>query len=312
MEMDKGSGLPAFNFPVVAWAPEAATGDPCDDGLRELHAPPDVTTIYFPEIERRLGWMFVDAEGRCWESVSSRVTGRADAWWTRSLPEWLHHPRYRLALIFEERAPMSFDQVKSRLFASVRANPECYGYDSRRARLEEIRAANSLRDLIKTEEQRAIDRLEPPPLWWQWLFWEGRCSRPAFFVAGVSSCAAVWVAVSPLRMAMPWFLLIVIATAVLAFSAVVRRLHDLSRTGWWIAVWGFFSLSCALAHDHARDPGLKSLAAAIWQAATLCALGFVALAPGTRGPNRYGFARRQSNERAGGDDGGSLPEGAQG
>lgn len=283
--------LPEFSFPVVAWAPAPATGDPYDDGTREILTRRDLTTIDFPESDLRLGWTFVDAKGRCWEAVSSKVTGRADGWWARLLPKWIHHPRYKLAVIYEERPPVPFDQVKSRLFAAVTQNPQAYGDYHGQDRRAELRAAKRLSDLIKSEEARAIERLEPSASWWQWLFWEGRCSRLTFMIAGAVSATAVSLDVA-WRVPMPTFLIILLLSWWLALSAVIRRLHDLRRTGWWIATWLLFSFACAEIHDRFDDPSFKAMAAIVWQVATIGALGFFAVAPGARRPNRYGFAPR--------------------
>ena len=287
----KGALQPPFTFPAVAWAPEPGTGSPCDDGIRELLTPRDLTSIYFPETDLRLGWTFVDAEGRCWKAVSSRVTGRADPWWTRALPKWLHHPRYRLDVVYAERPPVPFDKVKTRLFAAVSANPQAYGGDYGRSRREELRAAGSLRDLIKSHEELAIARLQPSAWWKGLLLWEGRCSRLTFLTAGAVVATLMWFAIA-WRLPMPSFLIILLLGFSYAMSVIVRRLHDLRRTGWWTAIWLLFNMVCAQIHDSAQDPTIKATAAVLWQAATMAALAFLAVAPGTRGANRYGFAPR--------------------
>jgi uncharacterized membrane protein YhaH (DUF805 family) len=284
--------LPAFSFPVVAWAPEPATGDPADDGTREFLSLRDLTTSYFPQSDLRLGWTFVDAEGNCWTAASSQVAGRADAWWKRALPRWIHSPAYRLAFEFAERPPMAFDKVKGRLLAAVSANPQAYrGYAHQRR--QELRAAESLHDLIKSDEARAIERLTPVSLWWQWLFWEGRCSRLMF--AGVSAAilTASWLAIPRFHLSMPALLAVLVSVSILSLSAVVRRLHDIGRTGWWLGTWFLVNMLCAVVHDSAENVAVKAAAAYAWQTATLAALAFLALWPGTRGPNRYGHSKRQ-------------------
>lgn len=297
----KNAALPLFTFPVVAWAPEPATGSPCDDGTRELLTPPDLTSIYFPETDLRLGWTFVDAEGRCWEAVSSRVAGRADPWWMRALPKWLHHPKYRLEVVYAERPPLPFHKVKSRLFAAVTANPQAYGGDWGASRRKELRAAESLRDLIQSQEQRAIAQLKPSASWWQWVFWEGRCSRLTFLTAGTVVATAIWFTLA-WRVQMPAFLVILLLCSGFGISAIVRRLHDLRRTGWWVATWLLFNFVCAQIHDSAEDPAIKATAAVLWQAATMAALGVLAVAPGTPGPNRYGFAPHRERGHGAGTD----------
>jgi uncharacterized membrane protein YhaH (DUF805 family) len=283
------SQLPVFVFPVIAWTPHPATGEAGDDGTRSFLALDDVTITYMPESDLRLGWTFVDAEGRCWEAVSSRVIGRAEAWWARWWPGWFYDRKYRLAMDFAERPPITFDGVKTRLHAGVTANPQAYrGYT--RQRRNELGSAQSLRDLIKSEETLAIERLRPEPLWWQWLFAEGRCSRLTF--VGVMAVltvlvALVWLVIVWRQLPAPALLLILVLS-LMSLSAVVRRLHDLRRSAWWIAAWFLFSFLCAFVHDTASIPAVKMVAASTWQITTLCVLAFLALAPGTRGPNRYG------------------------
>ena len=166
-------GLPSFSYPVIAWAPEPATGDPGDDGTRSFLAAREVVTTYFPDSDLRQGWTFVDREGRSWEAVSSTVTGRAD-WWSYLFPRWLLTPAYRLALEFEERPSIPFDAVKTRLHLAVTANPQIVGYA--RDRRAELRAAKDLGDLIKSDEALAIERLQPSS-WWDWIAGTGRCPR---------------------------------------------------------------------------------------------------------------------------------------
>jgi uncharacterized membrane protein YhaH (DUF805 family) len=282
-----GSKLPHFAFPVVAWAPEPATGRADDDGTREFLAPHEVTSTYFPDSDLRLGWTFVDAEGRCWEAVSSHVTGRADAWCTWWLPRWLYNRKYRLALDFAERPPMSFDAVRTRLHAAVTANPQAYrGWAGKRRK--ELRSAESLHDLIKSEETRAIERFQPTTLWWQWLLGEGRCSRRAFLAIFATLIAATWLATLWLKIPAPALLIVLLPFVLWWVSATVQRVHDLGRSIWWMAVWAPFSILCALVHDTASVSAVKAVAASTWQISTLCLLAFLALAPGTRGPNRYG------------------------
>ncbi len=291
-----GADPASFSFPVIAWAPEPATGDPFDDGTREILTLRDLTTIYFPETDLRLHWTFVDAEGRSWEAVSSRVVGRADAWWTRALPKWLYHPRYRLALEFAERPPAPFDKVKSRLFAAVTANPEAYrdGYGADRRK--QLRGAKSLSDLIKSEEALAIERLEPSALGWQWLLWEGRCSRLGFLIA-LAGIVGAWVAMGWIGFKLLLFLATLIASGAFGMSAIVRRLHDLRLSGWWMVPWFAWTFFCAEIHDIARDTGGPIVAGWLWWIPNLFILGFLALWPGTPGPNRYGFASRGDSSR---------------
>lgn len=291
--MSGGSGATeyGFVFPVIAWAPEPVTGDACDDGTRGFLTARDVVTTCFPDDDRRLGWTFVDVEGRSWEAVSSRVIGRADPWWARALPKWLWHPRYRLALDFEERPSMPFDAVKTRLFSAVSANPRYYR-EYARDRRDELRAAENLNDLVMSAEARAIRELRPTPLWSQWLFWEGRCSRITFVGFTAAFLTAAWVGVSWLRLP-PLVLLTTLGLGLLLWiSTLVRRLHDLRLTGWWSMAWLVASFPSAVIVDSISDPTVKAGAAATWQIATLVALAFLALAPGTRGPNRYGLSRR--------------------
>lgn len=300
------SQLPAFAFPVMAWAPEPATGDIGDDGIREFRTPGDVATTYMPESDLRLGWTFVDVEGRCWEVVSSQVIDSAYPSWTRATHGWIGEPRYRLALEFAERPPMAFDAVKSRLFAAVKANAQFYRFD-RRGRLQELRDAQSLRDLIKTEDElaaereaHAIARLSSQALWWQWLFWEGRCSRRSFLAGFVVVCTAIWLVVDVLKLQMPMFLIILIGCLVLGMSMVVRRLHDLRLSAWWTALWFVWSFLCGSIHDLARDTGGPIVAGWLWWISNVFIFGCLALWPGTRGPNRYGHSRQGARQIAGG------------
>lgn len=294
MTMTAVGELPAFSYPVIAWAPQAASGDPTDDATRAFTDPREVVTTYFPESDLRLGWTFVDVEGRCWEAVASRVAGRGDPWWTQALPKWIYSPKYRLAFEFVERTPMSFDAVKSRLHLAVISNPEHWRGHSRYRR-KELGAANSLRDLVKSDEALAIEGLERPSLWRQWLAWEGRCSRLMFVIAtAMVFVGEGWLLSASQIVFFPIWLAAVWAGIGLMISAVMLRLHDLRRSGWWTLSWVAFTAVCAWGHGNGGDGPFPGVAGPVWQSLTLVCLGVLAVWPGTRGPNRYGFAPRAS------------------
>ncbi len=285
--------LPSFIFPVVAWAPEPATGDPFDDGTREFLKTRDVATIYFPKSDLRLGWTFVDAQGRSWEVVSSHVRGRADARWTWVLPDWIYHPRYRLVYEFVERPPVSFDAVKSRLFAAVTANPQAYPGDYAWSRRRQLRGAGSLADLIKPEEALAIERLEPTALWWQWLMFEGRASRLAF-LAAFAGLLALWLAILWIGLNELTFVSMALVSGAFGMSAIIRRMHDLGLSGRWVVPWFVWTWLCGSIHDVFRDTGGPLIAGWLWWIPNLCIFGLLVLWPGTRGVNRYGYAGRKA------------------
>lgn len=284
-------GLPNFSYPVVAWAPEPATGDPGDDGTRSFVGPREVVTTYFPESDLRQGWIFVDREGRSWEAVSSTVTGRAN-WWSRLVPRLLFNPAYRLALEFENRPPVSFDAVKTRLHLAVTANPQIVGYAPHRR--AELRAANDLADLIKSDEALAIERLQPSS-WWDWIAGTGRCPRRWFVVVGCAiAFAASWLLGASTMVPFPIWLGSIMALVALTLSLIVRRLHDLRLAGRWIVVWFPISMVSAFVYERAQNDLLAEAAARGWQGLTVGALVLLAVWPGTRGDNRYGFGRAKS------------------
>jgi uncharacterized membrane protein YhaH (DUF805 family) len=189
-----------------------------------------------------------------------------------------------------------FGAVKSRLFAAVTANPSAYPEEYGWSRRQELRSAKRLSDLIKSEEARAIERLKPAPLWWQWLFWEGRCSRLAF-LAAVAGLVAVWRGMGLIGLTTPVFLAIVSLSGALLLSAIVRRLHDLKLSGWWMAAWWLWSWICLEIHNFAPDIGGVMIAVWLWWIPNLCIFGCLGLRPGTVGPNRYGYATRRAQRR---------------
>ena len=289
--MDKTYGLPNFSYPVVAWAPEPATGDPGDDGTRGFVGPRGVVTTYFPDSDLRQGWTFVDRDGRSWEAISSVVVGRAD-WWTRLLPGWLVTPAYRLSLEFAERSPVSFDAVKTRLHLAVTANPQIADYA--RQRRAELREARHLGDLVKSDEARAIERLGPTS-WWDWIAGTGRCPRRWFMVVGGAIVlAASWLLGASTVVPFPIWLGAIMALAALTISLIVRRLHDLRLPGWWLLSWFPISMVSAFVYERAQNDLAASFAAWTWQGLTLGALAILAMWPGTRGDNRYGRARNSA------------------
>jgi uncharacterized membrane protein YhaH (DUF805 family) len=86
-----------------------------------------------------------------------------------------------------------------------------------------------------------------------------------------------------------------LACALPSIALLVRRLHDIDRSGWWAVVQiPMYSLAVA-----GKSPlqagtllktlptGLNILAALTWAVAAILLFVFV-LTPGTEGPNRYG------------------------
>jgi uncharacterized membrane protein YhaH (DUF805 family) len=243
----------------------------------------------------------VDLQGRCWEATSSKVVGRAEPWPKSLSPQVLYDPEYRMVHEFAERAPMSFDAVKSRLFQKVRANPEFWGAATG-WKYQELREAESLRDLIRTDaelaaEQEAdvIARLRPMALWLQWLSWEGRCSRRMFVAAMALIAFWVWVA---WRTTMPTILIMLIPALSLWVSAIIRRLHDMGLSGGLIVPWWLWVFFCASIYEVLPSAGQ---AAVFWLGwiSTVCVFGALALRPGTPRPNRYGYGRRQRSVSTG-------------
>lgn len=287
------SPLPDFTFPVIALAPDTAAVDPRDSGIRAFNSVHELTRTFMPMVDTRLGWTFVDLQGRCWEATSSKVVGRAEHWPKSLLPSFFYDPQYRLVHAFAEQSPMSFDAVKSRLFAKVKANPQFWGADAG-WKFQELREAESLRDLVKTDaelaaerEAGAIERLKPEPLWWQWLSWEGRCSRRGFVAA--MALIAGWMLIA-WRTTMPTIVIMFIVALILWVSAIVRRLHDLRLSGWWVVPWWLWVQFCLSGYKFAPQWGQSALFWSGWLS-TAGLFGCLCLWPGTRGPNRYGFSR---------------------
>lgn len=294
--MTRANGdLPDFAFPLAAWSPDPATGDADDDGVREIHDVEDLTRIYFPKTDLRRGWMFVDAKGRCWEAVATRVAGRADPLWARILPEWLHARSYRLVYEFEARAPMTFDAVKTRLFAAVTANPQAYEHHQRRSRLALLREANTLRDVIKSPGEWAAERWSPTPWWSQWLSGEGRCTRLAFattlglvLISMITAFAVLGVMEADGRVLFG----VGLVAAAVVWSAVIRRQHDIGLSAWLgMGLWFVWSMVWALIHDHADASWAVTAAVRIWQATTIAAVVALAVWPGQRARNAHGPGR---------------------
>jgi len=301
----KNADLPSFTFPVVAWAPQVATGDDSDDGIRMFASLHELTRTYMPKADTRLGWTFVDARGRCWEAVSAKVIGRAEPWPKSLLPNFFRDPEYRLVFGFAERPSMSFAKVRNRLIAAIKANPRHYsggyGFDRR----NELLAAKTLEELAKPDWLKNLEARPPDPLWRQWLFWEGRASRLEFLAAfaGIVATCSIVFRIAPTA---PAVVTMVILSGAVAMSATARRLHDLRLSAWWLAPWWIWSWLCASIHDLARATGGPAVAFWLWWIPNLCVFGCLSLSPGVREANRYGFASRWGRLHHSESDGDSV------
>jgi uncharacterized membrane protein YhaH (DUF805 family) len=304
---DDYSDLPAFVFPVLAWSPDPATGVPFADGVRCFRTPRDVVTIRWLD-QQPIGWTFVDSEGRRWEVAAVRVIDRLSARLLRVFSNLIPGTEYRLAYEFMERSPTTVDEVRNRLLAAVRANPTFYRYGAGRQRRQQLLAAEQLSDLIvpeKTDEEYAIEHLQPVGFWGRWFFGEGRCSRRLFAatIAGLLALhAAIWTAwmVSPVGFVRPGriYFAILLMSAIAFGSAIIRRLHDLRRSGWWPISAFAWGMVCAVIHDVFRDTGGAIVAGWLWWTPVLCVLACLAVLPGTPGPNRYGFGSQKDRQAA--------------
>lgn len=295
------SDLPTFVFPVLAWSPNPATGVPFADGVRCFRTPRDVVTIRWLD-ERPIGWTFVDSEGRRWEVAAVRVIDRLRARLLRVFSNLIPGAEYRLAYEFMERSPTTVEEVRTRLLAAVEANPTFYRYGAGRQRRQQLLAAEQLSDLIvpeKTDEEYAIEGLQPVGFWGRWFFGEGRCSRRLFAatIAGLLALhAAIWLAymLIPKLPILPGRIYFGISLiSVIAFgAAIIRRLHDLRLSGWWLISAGAWAIVCAVIHDVFGDTGGAIVAGWLWWTPVLCVLACLAVLPGAPGPNRYGFGRQ--------------------
>jgi uncharacterized membrane protein YhaH (DUF805 family) len=289
---------------VVAWAPQVATGDEGDDGIRKLVNAHELTRTYSPT-ETRLGWTFVDSRGRCWEAVSAKVVGRAEPWPKSLLPNLLYDPQYRLDFEFIERPPMPFADIRKRLLAAIESNPRHYRWGYGAERRQELLAAETLEEVAKPDWLKSLESRPPEPLWEQWLMWQGRSSRLEF-LAGVAVFLAAWVAVLLIAPVALVVIPMVLVSGAFGLSAIVRRMHALKQSGWWIAAWLLWSFVCGSIHAVLRDTGASFVGGWLWWISNLCIFGCLALWPGTRGPNRYGFAPRKGRRRLAAGGGGSA------
>lgn len=107
----------------------------------------------------------------------------------------------------------------------------------------------------------------------------------------VAFLTAAWVGAYWLRLSPSALLVSLVPGFLLWISTLVRRLHDLRLMGWWLMAWLVLSFPFGVIVNSASEPAVTTGAAATWQIATLAALACLALAPGTRGSNRYGLAR---------------------
>lgn len=144
-----------------------ATGDAGDDGIRMFYGPKELALTYMPKVDTRLGWTFVDSRHRCWEAVSVKMLGRAKSWPMSLLPGLLYDTQYRLIFDFAERPSISFDAIRSRLLAAIRANPRHYsqGYGSERRR--ELLSAQTVEELTKPDWLKTLEASTSAPLWSQ-------------------------------------------------------------------------------------------------------------------------------------------------
>ncbi len=292
---DDYSDLPAFVFPVVAWAPDAATGVPWSEGVLYFLTPRDVVTSRWFEGDRRAGWTFVDSIGRCWEVAASRVTNLRSARLLRALSLTIYFPEHRLAYEFVECAPMTVDAVRNRLLAAVRANPKFYRWGEGKQRREQLLVAERIAEMVRREaavDGYEISRFAPMGMLEQWLTWKGRCSRRVFAV----TCAMIgvlWLEIwldpnAPGTRSAP-VAFAAFGSAILGVSLVVRRLHDLRQSGGWAAYWLLWTMICGFIHDIDRNGAAAVVGGLLWWVATAVMVVWLSVLPGTPGPNRYGF-----------------------
>ncbi len=283
------SDLPAFAFPVQAWAPEPATDDPYNDGTVAFLTPSEVATTLFPG-PLFVGWTFVDDRGRCWEVASSRVSGRADGWWTRVLPALIYRPRYRRTYSFLERPAMGFEQVKKRLLLAVEANPAFYGDEGAQFANERLNSVSSLAELYYSEDAFVTGASEPLVWWRQWLFLKGRCSRITF--AAVFGIAAP-VGLAALRLTESGdsnelaYGALAFAALLIAVAASVRRLHDLGVSGWCVLLGKPWLVMQLYFHNHPEAVGESPILVRVVWTLSLLGLAYLAFWPGTRRPTAY-------------------------
>jgi hypothetical protein len=102
----------------------------------------------------QLGMRIVDSDWRCWKVTSVRELGRDRAMLPWLLARLVSAPGYRIEQELEPMAPLSLEQMRGQVSASLREHADDYGgYDGDEADfrrlLAEIGKAGSVADVLK-------------------------------------------------------------------------------------------------------------------------------------------------------------------
>lgn len=118
---------PVLKFPLLGFGPDV--GRYAEPGRERLHRFVDARDLSVCETwdmkrRARVGMVIADSAGRTWEVVAIRDLGPAGGLGERFLRWLIHQSLRRVTHEFVPRDPMSLSEVKERVCASIRANPD--------------------------------------------------------------------------------------------------------------------------------------------------------------------------------------------
>lgn len=126
---------PDLAFPVVGfWLSQETYGYRHNERFQSFASWEELREAREGELRRsaRLGMLLVDNRGRSWMVAKVWSVGRRTPLWARAIltlfrdrAAIIHHVDYQ----FEERGPISFDEVQNRVCQSIRRNPDDWADD---------------------------------------------------------------------------------------------------------------------------------------------------------------------------------------
>lgn len=129
--------------------------------------------------------------------------------------------------------------------------------------------------------------------WKRWFSFRGRAGRREFvLVFLLTVVAGAFLGSAPATPASALLILTVMGlVAVIQLAVVARRLHDLGRSGWWQVPPNLLAIVALLPLMRAGPINPQAPAPMTVVVAMLLCAAFmvaIALAPGQKGPNRFG------------------------
>jgi hypothetical protein len=115
-----------FQFPILAFGPNAAPRAPGEEFLDYFIGPEDFSTCVSWKLKYRDGMILADSNSRCWTIIDVQNLGVTGPFWNRILRFLARQSMHRISCELSEAASLPLDRLKARVCSAINADPSSW------------------------------------------------------------------------------------------------------------------------------------------------------------------------------------------